>query len=185
MFPPNYNQIPVPNGTPQARVMTQQPEGFSAPSAAAAEAIRQQQAAAEAQARDNEKRFTALLQQTVDNRLQGLATFLEQTKERIESLERGLGETMAYVQTLTPNSGSPLTQNEHRVLLLVQSGIMTREEARQTLGLGPLPEIAFPALKQKTVVPIESKRKPGRPRKTNSASSSIEADVLKELSDNE
>lgn len=171
MYPPNYNQIPMPNGQkPQARVMTQQPEAFSGPpSVAAAEAARQQQAAAEAQARESERRFMALLQQTVDNRLSGLGTFLDQTRERVESLERGLAETMAFVQTIQPGSGSPLTQNEHRVLLLVQSGVMTRDEARAQLGLGKPP----------VVIDLLEKRKPGRPRKE--AVPAVEADVLKEL----
>lgn len=183
MFPPNYSQIPMPSNGGNARVMTQQPENFSGiPPAAVAEAARQQQAAAEAQARDSEKRFLAVLQQTVDNRLQGLGAFLEQSKERIESLERGLAETMAYVQTLTPNSGSPLSPAEHRVLLLVQSQIMTRDEARQVLGLGTSPAAAIVPISAKLhpkAAPSAEKRKPGRPRKATPPP--IEAEVLKEL----
>lgn len=181
MFPPNYNQIPLSgNGQPpQARIMTQQPENFSGgiPSAAAAEAARQQQAAAEAQAREGEKRFLALLQQTVDSRLQGFVTFLEQAKERIESLERGLGETMAYVQTLNPQVTGPLTPNEQRVLLLVQSGVMTKDEARQALGLGSATNSS-----PKTVVTnLAEKKKPGRPSKKVVAVPSVEQTVLDEL----
>ena len=114
----------------------------------------------------------ALLQQTVDSRLSGLGPFLDQTKERIESLERGLGETMAYVQTMNANSGSPLTQNESRVLLLVQSGIMTRDEARQQLGLG-----VAPTSRATVTEMVAAKRGPGRPRKA----SSVEQEILKEI----
>lgn len=185
MFPPNYNQIPMPsNGG--ARVMTQQPETFSGmPSAAAAEAARQQQVAAEAQARDSEKRFMALLQQTVDNRLQGLGTFLEQAKERIESLERGLGELMAYVQTLpAASAAAPLAPAEQRVLILLQNGLLTPTEAREALGLaGSAPDLAAPkASTRVTPAPFGEKRKPGRPRKAVETPP-VEADVLRELSD--
>ena len=52
MYPPNYNQIPMPPNGQQARVMTQNPgEAFTSQNVAAAEAARQQQAAAQAEAR--------------------------------------------------------------------------------------------------------------------------------------
>ena len=184
----NYINV-APNGG--GRVMTQQPEGFAGGIPVSH---------ASGQVSESERKVAALIQQAVDARLRDVNTFLSQTKERIESLEQAFSDVMAHLQSQgqqgTGNGplGHILSRDEQRMLLFLQQGLLSTDEARKVFGLGPSEIVAAKAKKVSRPAPVTAapvagdgeapKRKRGRPRKNplpETTPAVTDSDVLQEL----